>query len=47
MQRKVFWATFLVLELAADFMLPIIWSLLATIPIVMFSWWLAYRSDWF
>jgi hypothetical protein len=47
MQRKVFWATFIVLGLAADFMLPIIWSLLATIPIVMFSWWLAYRSDWF
>jgi hypothetical protein len=47
MQRKVFWATFIALGVAADFMLPILWSLLATIPIAMFSWWLAYRSDWF
>jgi hypothetical protein len=47
MQRKVFWTTFIALGLAADFTLPILWSLLATIPIAMFSWWLAYRSDWF
>jgi hypothetical protein len=47
MQRKVFWTTFIALGLAADFMLPLLWSLLATIPIAMFSWWLAYRSDWF
>jgi hypothetical protein len=47
MQRKVFWTAFIALGLAADFTLPILWSLLATIPIAMFSWWLAYRSDWF
>jgi len=47
MQRKVFWATFIALGLVADFTLPILWSLLATIPIAMFSWWVAYRSDWF
>jgi hypothetical protein len=47
MQRKVFWTTFIALGLTADFTLPILWSLLATIPIAMFSWWLAYRSDWF
>jgi len=47
MQRKVFWTTFVALGLAADFTLPILWSLLATIPIVIFSWWVAYRSDWF
>jgi hypothetical protein len=47
MQRKVFWATFVALGLIADFTLPILWSLLATIPIGMFSWWVAYRSDWF
>ena len=47
MQRKVFWATFVVLGLTADFTLPILWSLLATIPIGIFSWWVAYRSDWF
>jgi len=27
--------------------LPIMWSLLATIPIGFISWWVAYRSDWF
>jgi hypothetical protein len=47
MQRKVFWTAFIALGLTADFTLPILWSLLATIPIAMFSWWLAYRSDWF
>jgi hypothetical protein len=46
-ERKVFWTTFTVLGLTADFTLPIVWSLLATIPIGIFSWWLAYRSDWF
>ncbi len=39
MQRKVFWATFVALGLTADFTLPILWSLLATIPIGIFSWW--------
>ena len=47
MQRKVFWTTFVSLGLIADFTLPIVWSLLATIPIAIFSWWVAYRSDWF
>ena len=47
MQRKVFWTTFVVLGLVADFTLPIVWALLATIPIAIFSWWVAYRSDWF
>lgn len=47
MQRKVFWATFIALGLIADVTLPILWSLLATIPIGIFSWWVAYRSDWF
>jgi len=47
MQRKVFWATFIVLGLTADVSLPILWSLPATIPIAILSWWVAYRSDWF
>jgi len=47
MQRKVFWTTFVVLGLVGDFTLPIIWSLLATVPIGIFSWWVAYRSDLF
>jgi hypothetical protein len=47
MERKVFWGIFICLGLVADLTLPIIWSLLATIPIGVFSWWVAYRSDWF
>jgi hypothetical protein len=27
--------------------LPLWWALAATIPIGYFSWWVAYRSDWF
>jgi len=47
MQRKVFWTTFTVLGLTADVTLPIMWSLLATIPIGILCWCVAYRSDWF
>ncbi len=48
MQRKVFWGSFALLSLIADFALPSIWwGLAATFPIMFFSWWLAYRSDWF
>jgi hypothetical protein len=47
MEKKVFWIVFVVLGLVADFMLPIWWSLIATVPIVFLAWWIAYRSDWF
>jgi hypothetical protein len=47
MQRKVFWITFAVLGVVADMALPLWWALIATIPIGMLSWWIAYRSDWF
>ncbi len=47
MQRKVFWIAFIVLGLVADFTLSIWWALIATIPIVFISWWVAYRSNWF
>jgi uncharacterized membrane protein len=47
MQRKVFWMLFVALSLIADFSLPLLWGLLATIPICALSWWVAYRSDWF
>ena len=46
-QKKVFWLIFIALSLLADFELPLLWGLLATIPIVVLSWWIAYRSDWF
>ena len=46
MQRKIFWLLFLGLSLLADFVLPLLWGLLATIPIILLSWWIAYRSGW-
>ncbi|HYX69810.1 MAG TPA: hypothetical protein VE825_11800 [Terriglobales bacterium] len=46
MQRKVFWLLFLALSVVADVVLPLLWGLLATIPIVLLSWWVAYRSGW-
>jgi hypothetical protein len=47
MPRKVFWMSFMLLGLLADFTLPLTWALIATIPIAWVSWWVAYRSDWF
>ena len=47
MQRKIFWVAFTVLGLLADFLLPLWWAVAATFPILFFSWWVAYRSDWF
>lgn len=47
MERKIFWLTFMLLGLVADFVLPVWWALGATIPIFFVSWWVAYRSDWF
>lgn len=43
-ERKIFWITFGALGLIADLALPFWWAMLATLPIVYFSWWLAYRS---
>jgi len=47
MQRRIFWMIFIVLGLAADFVLPLWWAIGATLPILYLSWWIAYRSDWF
>ena len=46
MERKIFWGSMTVLGLLADLILPL-WALGATIPIIYFSWWIAYRSGWF
>jgi hypothetical protein len=46
-ERKIFWTVFTLLGIVADVMLPLWWALIATIPIGMLSWWIAYRSDWF
>jgi hypothetical protein len=47
MEKKIFWLVFLLLSLIADFTLPLMWALLATFPILVLSWWIGYRSDWF
>jgi uncharacterized membrane protein len=47
MERKVFWMLFIILGLMADFILPLMWGIIATVPILILSWWVAYRSEWF
>jgi hypothetical protein len=47
MERKIFWITFILLSAVADIALPLLWGVVATIPIIFLSWWIAYRSDWF
>jgi hypothetical protein len=47
MERKVFWMLFIMLGLMADFILPLMWGIIATVPILILSWWVAYRSEWF
>jgi uncharacterized membrane protein len=46
MQRKVMWGLIFILGTVADFVLPLWIGLVATIPIIFFSWWVAYRSGW-
>jgi hypothetical protein len=46
-EKKIFWATFTILGLLADFVLPIWWALGATIPCAYAAWWVAYKSEWF
>lgn len=47
MERKIFWLLFVLLGLMADWFLPVWWAIAATFPIGVFSWWVAYRSEWF
>jgi len=47
MQRKMFWIIVVVLGFGADMVLPFWWALASTVPIMMLSWWIVYRSDWF
>jgi hypothetical protein len=47
MQRKIFWMTFATLGLCTDLILPFWWGVAATIPLLAFCWWFAYRSEWF
>jgi hypothetical protein len=46
LEKKLFWIIFLGLSMLADVFLPFFWGMVATLPIVVISWWLVYRSDW-
>ena len=46
MEKKMFWVIFLALSVVADIFLPLLWGLLASIPIALLSWWIVYRSGW-
>jgi hypothetical protein len=47
MQRKIFWILMILLGMIAGFALPLIWAVIAQLPIIVLSWWIAYRSEWF
>ncbi len=47
MERKIFWLLFLTLGLLMDFLLPLVWSISLTIPLIALCWWIAYKSEWF
>ena len=47
MQRKVFWILMILLGMIAGFALPMVWAVIAQLPIIVLSWWIAYRSEWF
>ena len=47
MEKKIFWLLVAVLSIVADMYLPLMWGLLLTIPIIIVSWWVAYKSGWF
>jgi len=47
MKNKVFWLLLISVSLVADFTLPLMWGIAATIPIIIVSWWVAYKSEWF
>jgi len=46
LEKKLFWIIFLGMSLLADAFLPFFWGMAATLPIVVLSWWLVYRSGW-
>ncbi len=47
LQSKIFWATFTIVSLIVDFNVSMMWSLILQIPLLVLSWWFAYRSGWF
>jgi hypothetical protein len=46
MGRKTFWITYGVFSLGADLVVPLIWWIVMTIPILVLLRWLTYRNGW-
>jgi hypothetical protein len=46
LQKKLLWLIFAVLSTIADIYLPLLWGVIATLPIFFLSWWIVYRSGW-
>ncbi len=47
MEKKIFWIIFAGLSVLAEVVLPFWWAVVATFPILLLSWWIVYRSEWF
>jgi hypothetical protein len=45
-QKQVFWGLFIVLGLVLDVAVPIVWSVILTLPLLVLCWWIAYKSGW-
>jgi hypothetical protein len=46
MDKKIFWLLFTVLGALMGFFLPLWWNLALTLPLLVFCWWVVYRSGW-
>jgi len=47
MQKKIFWLSFITLDLLTGFLLPFVWGVILTFPLLFLCWWVAYKSGWF
>ncbi len=47
MKTKIFWTIYIVISLIADFTLSFTWSLILAVPLLILSWWIAFKSGWF
>jgi hypothetical protein len=46
MDKKIFWLLFTVLGALMGLLLPLWWNLALTLPLLVFCWWIVYRSGW-
>ena len=46
MEKKIFWLLFTVLGAVMGLLLPLWWNLALSLPLLVFCWWVVYRSGW-